>query len=102
MERFADPDYATGQILDALANSRRRIFVRYLRNHSPCELKIVSQVISNIEHCSQKSAYTSLYQAHVDKLAAAKIIEQTSATKTYTHGPNFETACKILKYCDSL
>jgi len=58
--------------------------------------------ISNIEHCSQKSAYTSLYQAHVDKLAAAKIIEQTSATKTYTHGPNFETACKILKYCDSL
>jgi hypothetical protein len=102
MDTYADPDYTTGQILDALSNSRRRIFVRYISDHEPVKLKIVAQVISEIEHCSQKSAYTSLYQAHVEKLAAAQIIQQANGAKTYEHGENFETACKILQYCDRI
>jgi len=102
MDRYADPDYLTGQMLTALCNSRRRIFIRYARERDPVELRDIAHVISEIEHCSQKSAYTSLYQTHTDKLCTAQIMQQADGTKTYTTGENFHTACQILKYADDL
>jgi len=102
MDRYADPDYLTGQMLSALCNSRRRIFIRYARAHDPVELRDIAHVIAEIQDCSQKSAYTSLYQTHTDKLSTAQIIEQADGTKTYTKGPNFAVACQILNYADNL
>lgn len=102
MEQFADPDYLTGQMLAALANHRRRIFIRYIDDNTPVELKQVAIVISEIEHTSKQSAYTSLYQTHTDKLCAAQIIEQQNGQKTFVKGEHYETAKQILDYCDSL
>lgn len=102
MDKYADESYLTDSILAALGNSRRRIFIRYLADHEPVELKDVAAVIAEIEHCSEKSAYTSLYQTHAQKLAQVDIITQHNGMKTYQKGSHWHTAYSILDYCDNL
>jgi len=102
MDRYADPSLLTDQMLFALSNSRRRIFVRYLFEHSPAELKAVAEVIATIEHSSQKSAYTSLYQKHTDKLIDAQIIKQENGQRTFGKGEQYSVAWQILDCADSV
>ena len=102
MDRYADGDYHIGQMLESLCNHRRRIFIRYLEANEPAELKDVAKAIAKIEGCSQKSAYTSLYQTHAKTLLRAEIIQQHNGTKTYEQGQHFTDASVILAFCDTL
>jgi len=102
MDRYADPTLLTDQMLFALSNRRRRIFVRYLFENDPVELRDVAEAISTIEDSSQKSAYTSLYQKHTDKLIDAKIITQQNGQRQFGKGEYYCVAWEILDCADSI
>lgn len=98
MKDYGDANDHTDTCLSILSNKRRRIFIRYLADHEPVELRAVAQVISDIEDTSQKSAYTALSQTHVNPLLDADIIEESCGAKRYETGDNYNRAKLILDY----
>jgi len=102
MHQYADQNFLTDTVLSILANSRRRIVIRYLSDVDPVAQKELSHVIAEIEDCSQKSAYSSLDQSHCPTLKRAQIITQSNGTKTYSKGQHYDRAKLILDYCDQL
>ena len=74
------PDVA----FDVLTNSRRRYVLAFLRDESPRRLGELAELIAAAERGTsvdrltskeRKSVYTSLYQAHLPKLAGQGIVE---------------------------
>jgi len=102
MQQYADQNFTTDILLSILANSRRRIVIRYLSDNNPVEMKELAEIISDIEDCSEKSAYAALNQTHVPKLTRADIIDQSNGTRSFTQSDKFARAKLILDYCDQL
>lgn len=100
---YADPDKEMGQLLVALSNHRRRMFVRILEDYDPVELKTVAELIAQDTASSPKSVYNSLYQSHCDKLDAAGIIQNAgNGERSYTKGPAYRPAAKVLTYLTTI
>lgn len=102
MRRYGDPSGDIDDLLSLLANSRRRILIRYLTKHESAPLRDIAEVIADIEDAKTSYIYVNLYQTHAPKLADFDVVAYSQQAKSVSRGPQFDRCVQLLNCADSL
>jgi len=107
-----DPTDFHEDLWTVLANSRRRMLIRLLQQHSGFSPRDAAQYISMAELDStdpdeittekEHATYVSLQQSHLQPLRNLQIIAVEETTDAITQGTNYQLAWEILNYADGV
>jgi len=109
MDCYADPVPEIDALVMALANSRRRVCIRFLADTEPAPLADIADAISLIEQDgdgvdsqTRKSIYNSLNQSHAPVLVRTNIATIDTQQKELHKGPQFNRCYTILECIDDV
>jgi len=102
MPDYSDPSEDLDGFLFLLANKRRRMTIRYLREHDSVKLRALANVITAHDSCTATASnvYVNLYQDHAPKLDNEDVIEYDDSAKAISRGPRFQDCANILACID--
>lgn len=101
MEQYSDHHDYLADYLSVLANSRRRILIRYLQDDDHVPLAELATTIAQVEHDSPtrqdtQSIQTALRDTHAPTLDACGVIQYNDRQKTISRGPHYQTVYELL------